>query len=568
MLLATVLSRVTQLWAKGPLAPLALDCVQTAFVVLSNLLQKTLMEQDQATGSWNKSTEVTAYSVLTLAAASNTPVGAVVGEKLRTSIIYGRAFLEANFQLWGHDRPLWIEKVLYSSPILSTGFCTAALLTPTFTMQVASSEDRVATRVPSDSLLHFRKFYSRLPLLSAEPQWRLASSLYEAGLWYHRLADQRHEIFPRDNMAPDKYLQYIPQTWTLCNARNGNALEPDLMWNMMIISMLNYQVDEFLESVVGAYTAEEVNVVRNIIHRLCHDEQHHRESPLPTLLGEDPSSDEENSDIHPRRSEPTPPDSPKAGNANHTLAHTGHILYKFTRYILSHPAVAHSPVNTRRLLARELEIFLQAHLTDLVTSQQLHQSLPYLHLPDQLAKPPSSYFTWVRTTSADHTSCPYSFHFFAALVAYYHRPPDTSAPQSAFYGPRQRYLAESLCRHLATMCRQYNDYGSVSRDMMERNLNSVNFPEFWEQVGDGKIAGTHNDGGDHGKPTDKSLDAVKSDLIWLAEYERACCMGALDRLVNETGLPTRTARILQTFVDVTDLYGQIYVARDIASRVR
>ncbi|GKZ30056.1 hypothetical protein AbraIFM66950_007577 [Aspergillus brasiliensis] len=569
MLLATVLSRVIQLWAKGPLSLLANDCVQTAFIVLSNLLQRTLLEQDQRTGSWNESIEVTAYSVLLLAAASNTPVGAVVGEKLRTSIIYGRAFLEANFQRWGQGRPIWIEKVLYSSPLLSSGFCIAALLTPTFTVEFKSGEDTVVTRVPGDSLHHFQKFYSRLPLLDAEPKWQLTSSLYEAGLWYPRLADQRHRIFPRDNMAPDKYLEYIPQTWTLCNARNGNALEPEIMWNMMIISMLNYQVDEFLESVVGGYTPEEVNAVRDIIHRLCHGEQQHRRPPLPQLSYQerDLSSEEEVRDKHTRPSEPTPPESPKGNDANHTLAHISHILHKFTSYILTHPAVACSSVGTRRLLARELDTFLQAHLTDLVTSQQLQPLHAGSHPQDQLANPPSSYFTWVRTTSADHTSCPYSFHFLAALIAYYHRPPDTTAPHSAFYGPRQRYLAESLCRHLATMCRQYNDYGSIARDAAERNLNSVNFPEFWEQVGDERMAGTQ-DRSHHVKPTERPLDAVKSDLMWLAEYERASCMGTLDRLVNEAGLPKRTARIVRTFVDVTDLYGQIYVARDIASRVR
>ena len=56
--------------------------------------------------------------------------------------------------------------------------------------------------------------------------------------------------------------------------------------------------------------------------------------------------------------------------------------------------------------------------------------------------------------------------------------------------------------------------------------------------------------------------------MWVAEYERECCMTALDRLENETGLDARTKRILRMFVDVTDLYGQIYVAKDIASRMR
>ncbi|KAE8408331.1 terpene synthase family protein [Aspergillus pseudonomiae] len=572
MLLATVLARVIQLWGQGPLSSLPADCVQTALVILSNVLQRTLQDQDPANGSWSGSIEVTAYAVLTLAVASTSPVGRVIGEQLRTSIIYGRAFLEANFDRWGQGPPIWIEKVLYSCPSLSSGFCIAALLTPTFTADVLSKEYEVVMEAPRATLYRFRNFYSCLPLLAAEPHWQLTSALNEAALWYPRLAAQRHRIFPRHNMTADKYLEYIPQTWTLCNAHNGHALEPEFMWDMMMISMLNYQVDEFLESVVGGYPLEKLDVVRGTIRRLCHAEQqeeHQQQTPhgpQPASKIEDTSSDEDGGGIHSRPSEPTPPESPTGSGSNYSFAHIDGILHKFTRYILTHPAVVRGSSSTRRLLARELETFLQAHLTDLTTSQQLQRT--HTQQQDHLCNPPSSYFTWVRTTSADHTSCPYSFHFLATLIAYYDQP-ETTAPHSAFHGPRQHYLAESLCRHLATMCRQYNDYGSIARDRAEGNLNSVNFPEFWEQTGDERKKG-YGGGEDDCKrqPTQRSLDAVKSDLMWLAEYERACCLGALERLVAETGLPARTARIVRTFVDVTDLYGQIYVARDIASRAR
>jgi len=45
-------------------------------------------------------------------------------------------------------------------------------------------------------------------------------------------------------------------------------------------------------------------------------------------------------------------------------------------------------------------------------------------------------------------------------------------------------------------------------------------------------------------------------------------MAALDRLENETGLDTQTKERLRMFVDEVDSYRQIYVARDIASRMR
>ena len=111
---------------------------------------------------------------------------------------------------------------------------------------------------------------------------------------------------------------------------------------------------------------------------------------------------------------------------------------------------------------------------------------------------------------------------------------------------------------MATVCRQYNDYGSIVRDRAEKNINSVNFPEFCGEESTGAAP----------KTVAQSEQKFKDDLMWVAEYERECCMTALDRLENETGLDARTKRILRMFVDVTDLYGQIYVAKDIASRMR
>lgn len=52
-----------------------------------------------------------------------------------------------------------------------------------------------------------------------------------------------------------------------------------------------------------------------------------------------------------------------------------------------------------------------------------------------------------------------------------------SARPGALRDREPGYLSRSLARHLATMCRQYNDYGSAVRDMDEGNLNSLDFPE-------------------------------------------------------------------------------------------
>ena len=87
--------------------------------------------------------------------------------------------------------------------------------------------------------------------------------------------------------------------------------------------------------------------------------------------------------------------------------------------------------------------------------------------------PCTSYYSWAHTTGAVSVSCPFSFAFFACLLG--------SSPLrrgDCFPLLGRKYLAADLCFHLAVMSRMYNDYGSITRDRLEANINSINFPGF------------------------------------------------------------------------------------------
>ena len=60
---------------------------------------------------------------------------------------------------------------------------------------------------------------------------------------------------------------------------------------------------------------------------------------------------------------------------------------------------------------------------------------------------------------------------------------------------------------------------------------------------------------------------MKADLFWLAKYERQCLEQAFQKL-EESGITSRTKEMLGMFIKVTDLDGQIYVARDLTARVK
>ncbi len=112
--------------------------------------------------------------------------------------------------------------------------------------------------------------------------------------------------------------------------------------------------------------------------------------------------------------------------------------------------------------------------------------------------------------------------------------------------PVVRYITEDASRHLSTLCRQHNDIGSLTRDLAEKNLNSVNFDEF-----------------NIGNTTSGWEATVKKELHAVADYERTCLdksLADLERLVDP-----KLSSYVNVFVKVTDLYGQIYLARDVSA---
>ncbi|KAL9069950.1 MAG: hypothetical protein Q9157_005992, partial [Trypethelium eluteriae] len=119
--------------------------------------------------------------------------------------------------------------------------------------------------------------------------------------------------------------------------------------------------------------------------------------------------------------------------------------------------------------------------------------------------------------------------------------------KACFPTAKQDYLARDLCRHLASLCRMYNDCGSLGRDRVECNLNSLDFDEFRSDV---RVAGGVEVSSKH------ETDRQKRDLLWIADYEFEAVRVSLKRL-EEEGVDEKTINALRLFVNVTDLYGQI-----------
>ena len=625
---------------------------------LLDILGRTMRSQ-QDDGSWESKREVTAYAVLTLAPLLSLPWVDFLKPEGIACMYRGKAYLENNRHQWRVAERVWVEKTVYGSPNLSQAYCLAALKIVVPTMFVSA---RISDMFPSQVAKKIAKmsgFFAQVIPFSCAPKWKLHLSLFQSAGYAVALKACRYDIFPPIEKASDeKYQEYIPFTWIGCRDSLSTPIPSQTLWEMMLVSMSNFQIDAYMETVVFERYSGRLPKLKDLIRSLCGDRPQKRkraEEDESGAFSENPANGsvangwertatngalkcqkQEHSnghhihangnqvhangnqvhangnqvrangnqvhangnqvhangnqfrangnqvhtndkdiqldskdvqmngkgvhtngkDIHQNRETRSknpalsdiPVDTFSTEGSNTTSdekdKNVEEVLTRFVNFALQHPKVLASPAPLRRWLAHELQTFLLAHITHMEDCEALAQSATFTNGSVTWGKPRTTFFSWVRTTSADHTSCPYSFVFFLCLIG-----EDGGAMKMNVH---QRYALEDACRHLATMCRQYNDLGSVARDQEEKNLNSVNFPEF-------DVEGTNATA-----TLEERTNRKKRDLLAIAEYERRC----LDRVIAELepSLDARVMEKLRLFIQVTDLYGQIYVVRDIGIR--
>jgi hypothetical protein len=617
MLLVQSLLKLVHVWEQGDLSGLDMQLLtDRIIIVLYQALVRTLQTQQEA-GSWGNGFEATAYAVITLASLASLPFAQIIRPQIDLAIENGRKHLMTR----PADSPLehlWIEKVTYGSPYLAQAYVLNALNISTPTYAFGEKVFGLAAVHPK-AVMKFSEFWSQIPNYHGTPKWQIQASIVEAYLYLPMLKKRRLDVFPRQDMDEDKYLEYIPITWTTANNREGTFLSTNYIWEMIALSLLTYQADEYMEAVVGKYYAEEMDLVVDMIdgvfetlgQEVTDIKEPLEEQVIQTKVETGPAAGESPVEAvaafampdTPVESEieaplvtdaatsvllpeaiPLPDQSAieadnlslKSNEHSETSDHHGSTdsgydtaaasmiqetkpemhtparpsleevagpIRKFLEHLLLHPTVLSSSEFDQLRLKRELRIYLLAHLTQ--TDDNVRYGAQALPSDKSVAfkSATTSYFSWVQSTSADHTSCPCAFAFVNCLLS--------KDGKDCFKTVEEKYVAEDLCRHLAVTCRQYNDYGSVARDRDEKNVNSINFPEFfWKGE----------------ETTDQSL---KDELYAVARYEKQkleIAVAELERLCGKDGRG-RLAEAVKMFVNLTDTYGQIYILRDIASRM-
>ncbi|KAI9692681.1 MAG: hypothetical protein M1820_009475 [Bogoriella megaspora] len=544
MLLSEALVKALRLWDNDTFSGLDVQMIDEVPSVLAQALS-TVLSRQNSDGCWGDgSSEITAYAILALTNLASIPVTGIALEQACTdAIARGREFLLDSKPLWKRPRAVWIEKVTYSSPLLCQTYCLAALKASIDT----ASWSKATEQLTVETVKKFIGFFSSLPLFSdlQDKELILRCALAESSAYSRSLHRVKRSIFPRKQMQPDKYLEYIPLTWTASRIIGPSSkVTGDVLEEMMRISMLNYQVDEYMETALHEKFGHDIDSARALVRRICcsADSRGTCRTVGNTAMV---------SKVHCNGRSPDVSQENPAVNGTGQLQEIEQVLSSYVNRITSHTRVLAAPTSVQARLRLELDSFFQAHITQIEDNMKISSQKQAFSSSQQSSvgpqthqyHPQKSFFDWVHTTGADHTSCPFSLIYFCCLIN----------GHSCFQNARLEFLMRDLCRHLASSCRMYNDYGSLTRDCLEMNLNSLDFGEF-------ALDRASND--------DSVNEATrKEDLLWLAGYESEGVRRTM-RSLEEEGIDESILAALKLFINVTDLYGQIYIARDIAARMR
>lgn len=487
---------------------------------------RIILDQDDD-GSWRGYREQTCYAILALAQARNVCFFTHMVDKLQSCIEHGVSWLNSRLL---HSQDLtWTSKTAYEVGFVAEAYKLAALQSAGLEVPAATVGHSLTSAVPSSDLEQYMRLVRKTALFSSLDDWELRASIIESSFFVSLLQAQRVEIYPRENIKieEDRYLSIIPFTWVGCNNRSRAFASNRWLYDMMYLSLLGYQTDEYMEAVAGPVFGD-ISLLHHTIDKIIENTKVNSAGTNGTLR---------NGNGHRH-------ESPNIGQVENTLT-------RFTNSVLNHKDVLRSSSCDQDTLRQEFRMFMHAHATQLEDNSHFSKQ----DCGDVFSSPEQSYFQWVNSTGGSHVACAYSFAFSNCLIS-----ANLLQGKDTFPSVTQKYLISSVMLHATNMCRMYNDFGSIARDNAERNVNSIHFPEFALCKG-----------------TSQSHDEKKKRLSQIATYEQACLDRALEVLEGQSqhdagdcrGLKeVRKLKIVKLFCDVTDLYDQLYVIKDLSSNMK
>ncbi|KAL9009629.1 MAG: hypothetical protein Q9173_005365 [Seirophora scorigena] len=559
MLLAETLVKLLELWDQGHMTQLSTAFLQNRLsVTLIQLVTRTLNNQIFETARRTGSTEILAYAILTLKALYSLPWLGTLSEELLSRVRQGQEALSSYGAVAYEPQYVWVEKVTYGSFSLTEAYSLAAMH-PTRPARVWTAKVKnLVPAVPAqEKITHM---FGKLRCFESEPAWKIRACVLEGLAFLPQLRCSCENILAGENTAKNEYLSFIPCTWVVINNIRKLDLETYLLWDMMVLTLSNFRVDEWMETVTRGIDVVGLLRAKDNIRSLCNLDEHAHVKGNPKRLPASPDL------AHPAVQQAT--------NVR-DFASLHAALSPYISTVLEHPRTDGSSSSCGASLRADLGTFLNSHIDQAIAnlsfSAQASPSVPF-----------EDFSNWLRTVSTPSVSAHFSFTFLTGLME--GLPPD----------PVIRYLSQEFSARVAVMSRMFNDLGSLARDMAEQNLNCSNFFRDGSMREKRKLNGssakghldTHHHILEEGADAKTQLARAKARLETLAAYERDAAALAGARLISAllAGGGTSSsdpagsgpfcsrrkrmkwADAVRLFLGVAELYADLYLVKDLSNR--
>ena len=598
MLFAEIFAEIYEFSNSTPHALASAEDIENrAPIIIVQMLAKVLSSQN-GDGSWGPKgcSETTAYAILALIAMAKLPHVRILKMEIVHSIESGRQILSMTRDSWAKSHSLWSGKTAYGSDRLSEAFSLAAMQKP-FRLHGPNEQNTLPGDKQSQKVLALAKFFHGLENLAQEQLFKIKAGALESAFYVSMLKSVRNDIFPPTAATEkDKYLDYIPIMWTIHSIVRGTFAPPQFIWDIAVISMFIFLVDEYMESKVATFTSDEFSAFRKGVEEMFAIGYHLQpaEAPDRTFIinGQNSTIPDDVSTNKTHTAEPQqPPTATSAGWTKQSILYIHSTtepsatvsdrvriaLFVFSTWARQHMAYT-SVLSSSTLdlldLRMETRNYLLCHIHQLEDSQRLAQqphptsSSSPAHLRFQTQR--MGYAPWVHTIGGGHIGAPIGLVFFACVVGSRVR----GSGKDCFSTVRQKLMAWNCNTHAAKQLRMYNDYGSMARDAAEDNLSSLNFLEFF---GDGDEARSEPYSNDADNDNDNNsrtasqfhIQQTKQTLLQAAEYERRHTNAELAELYEELrGEGSDGAKIaewLGLYYAGGDQFSDMYLVRDVTN---
>lgn len=150
---------------------------------------------------------------------------------------------------------------------------------------------RITPEINASRMKQHVWLFHQTPLFRSSPGWQLRASFIEGLLFLTIIHKHRLDVFPPKNMDPDDiYIGLIPFTWTAPSNKNMIFASPESLYSMMMVSVFDYQADEFIEAVAGLEFATDLPGLVDVIQEILALYKTEPASPTTSLLGQNGNS--------------------------------------------------------------------------------------------------------------------------------------------------------------------------------------------------------------------------------------------------------------------------------------